>query len=107
MVIMIRFAARVAAFLGNINLAADDRFNVARFGGFVKFRRSKKVPVICDGNRRHSIGYSLFDQGRDLASAVEQAVVGVQMQMNELISRHGWMIAETFLSRKKQAFSER
>ena len=48
----------------------------------------KEVAVIGDGDGGHAAAGRFVNQFRDVASAVEKTVIGVQMQMDETRSCH-------------------
>ena len=81
-------AAIVTASLGNINFAADNGLHAACCCLMIKILRGKKIAVIRDGHSGHAAARGFFGERLDFASAVEKAVVRVQMQVNE--SRRRW-----------------
>ena len=90
---MIAFVAAEAALLGDVGFAADDRFQALGRGGAIKLDRREEVSVVGNRHRRHSQLNRPVHQDRNLAGAVQETVIGVQVQMNELLPRHGRMIA--------------
>ena len=78
----------MAAALGDVNFAADDRFHTARCRLMIKILRCKKISVIRDGYGGHPAARGFFGKLFDFASAVEKAVVGVEMQVYK--SRRRW-----------------
>jgi hypothetical protein len=83
-----RFSAIVPASLGDIHLAADDRLHAARLGRVVKRFRRKKISVIGDSHGRHLAARGFIDDFLEVARAIQQAVIRVQMQVNESGSFH-------------------
>src|ERR1700674_506592 len=66
-----------------VSLASDDRF-YPRSGGLLKeLDRSKHVAVIGHRESFHAGGFRVFDQRPDFVGAVEQAVLRVDVKMNE------------------------
>ena len=55
----------------------------------VKILRGKKITVVGDGDERHTAPRGFLGKLLDFASAVEKAVVSVQMQVNKLRLAHG------------------
>ncbi len=85
-------AAIVAAAARDVYFAADDRLHAARGGFVVKMLGGKEIAVIGDGHGGHAAAGGFVNQFRDVASAVEKTVIGVQMQMDETRSCHGGFI---------------
>jgi hypothetical protein len=83
------FAAVVAAALGNIDFAADYGLYVALTGFIEEIGGCEKVAVIGDGHGGHLLPRSLVQEFGSFARTVEKAVVGVNVQMNELRIAHG------------------
>ena len=78
---------------GDIGLATDDRFQALFVGRLVKFDRAIHAAMVGDRDRRHVAGVRLIHHIRNTASAVEQAVLGVQMKMDKLGMFHGLVTA--------------
>jgi hypothetical protein len=57
-------------------------------GLVIKIRGGEKISVVGHGNRRHPAARGLGRQFADLAGAIEQRVVGVEMKMNEIRRSH-------------------
>ncbi len=83
------FPAVVPAALGDINFAANDGLNVAFAGFMEKIGGGKQVAVVGDGHGRHFQTRGFVQKLGNLASAVQQAVVRVQVQVNKLRIAHG------------------
>ncbi len=101
------FAAVMPAALGHIHFAADDRLHAARLRRLVKRLRSKQVAVIGDRNGRHLAPRRLIHDLFEVASSIQQAIVCVQMQVNESGIFHAERysnLARQFLLRRKKAF---
>ena len=82
----------------DINLAADDRLHAVRGGLMVKIRGRKKIPVIGDGDRRHSAPRGFGGQFTDFTGSVEKGIIRVQMQMDKVRGGH----ARTILNQLRQ-----
>ena len=72
----------------DVGLDPDDRFDPGRGGRLVKFNRSMQVAVISDRDRGHLEGGDFLHQLFHPHGAIEQRVFGVQMKVDEGISRH-------------------
>src|SRR5580693_362662 len=83
MVITIGVAAAGQALLRDIHLASDHRMHALLFGLVVKLYRAKKIAVVRHGDGGHLLLHHQIHQLPDFASAVEQRVVGMTMQVNE------------------------
>jgi hypothetical protein len=83
------FTAIVAAALGEVNLATDDGLYVALARFIEKIGGGEKVAMIGDGHGRHFLTRCFVEEFRDFTGAVQEAVVGVDMQVNELRIPHG------------------
>jgi hypothetical protein len=68
---------------------------------FVKLRRAEQIPVVRNGQGGHAQFHGSLHQARNLAGAVQETVVRVQVQMDKVLGRHGRMIAEILRSTKK------
>ena len=69
----------VAAGARDVYFAADDRLHAARGGFVVEMLGGKEIAVIGDGHGGHAAAGGFVNQFRDVASAVEKTVIGVQM----------------------------
>ena len=75
----------VAAILrGHVDLATDDRLEPGLFGVVVKHEGAVEIAVVGDGRGRAAEGAGRLDQIADADGAVEQAVLGVTVQMDEI-----------------------
>src|SRR5580704_15393688 len=73
-----------------IDLATDDRFYAVGAALLVEFDRAEEITVIAQRQRRHLQLGGAPGQFRDSARSVEQAVLGVDVKMNEGFGRgHG------------------
>jgi hypothetical protein len=54
----------------------------------IKIRRREKVPVIGYGDGRHAPPRRFSREFANFASAIEQGVIGMEMQMYEIRRRH-------------------
>ena len=85
-----RRAGPVAPVAGrDVDLAAEDRVDAALAGGVVEHHRREHVAVLGDSQRRHLQRRCLIEQLVDAAGAVEQRVLGVQVEVDELTHRRG------------------
>ena len=83
------FAAVMAAALGHVDFAADDGLDVALAGLVEKIRGGKPITVVCNGHGRHFLAGRFIQELGGFASSIEQAVIGVNVKMNELRLTHG------------------
>ena len=67
----------------DVDFAADDGLHAARGGFVIEMLGGKQIAVVGDGHGGHAATSRLVNQFRDVAGAVEKAVVGMQMQMYE------------------------
>src|SRR5215472_13450838 len=81
-------AAVVAAAFGKVNFAADDGLDVTLAGFIEEIRSSEKIAVVRDEHGGHLLARCLIQQLGSFAGPVEQAVIGVNVQMNELRLPH-------------------
>ncbi len=78
----------VVVFLADVELASHDRFHPDLVRGIYKMHRAKNIPVIGHGHRGHAKFMNPVNEFLDVASAVEQGVITVQMQVDELVLAH-------------------
>jgi len=81
-------AAIVAAGARDVDFAADDRLHASRGGFVMEVLGGKQITVIRDGHGGHALVGCLIYQFRDVASAVEQTVVGVDVKVDKTGYRH-------------------
>jgi len=72
----------------DVRFAADDRFDAGALCFLVKFNRAVKIAVIGHRDRGHLQFSRFFHQLFYSNSAIEQRILGVEMQVNERIARH-------------------
>ena len=72
-----------AAARREIDFAADDRLDAGLAAFLVKFDRAEKIAVVAQRQRGHFQLGGARGQLRDAAGAVEQAVLGVDVKMDE------------------------
>ncbi len=82
-------AAVLGAALGpssrrHVELAADDRLDAGLLGGQVEVDRAEEIAVIGQGDGREVQVLGLLHQLLELGGPVEQAVLGVHVQVDEL-----------------------
>jgi hypothetical protein len=73
----------------DVDFATDDRLDPLLQGCFIKADRSKKVSMIRDSGGRHFQFSHPVDDRAYFTGAIEKAVIGVKMEMNELRLIHG------------------
>ena len=78
----------VIVFLADVKLAAHDRLDAGLMRRIHKMYRAKDIAVVGHGHGRHAQLVNALDQFLDVASAVEQRIITMQMQMDELIFAH-------------------
>ena len=81
----------VVILLADVKLAPDNRLDARFVRGIHKMHCAKNIAVIGHGDRRHAQLLDAFNQFFDVAGAVEQGVIGMQMQVYEF--RHGSLVA--------------
>ena len=74
----------VVVFLANVKLATDDRLNVKFVRGVDEMHRAKNISVVGHGNRGHAQLFHALAKLFDIAGAIKQGVVGMQVQVDEL-----------------------
>ena len=74
----------VVVFLADVEFAADDRLHASMLGRVDKVDRAKDVAVVGHGHGRHAQFLHALAELFDVTGAVEQGVVGVQVQVDEL-----------------------
>ena len=72
----------------HVNFAADDGFQAALHGRFVKLHRAKQVSVVGDGHRGLFQLRGAVHQPRHLTGAVEQTVIRMKMKVNKIRGCH-------------------
>ena len=82
-VVAVGIAARLVAFLRDIDFASDNGVDALSLGGVIELHGAEKVPVIGHGHRRHFLLFDQLHELIDLACAVEQRIVGVAMQVDK------------------------
>ena len=83
------FAAVMAAALGHVDFAADDGLDVALASFVEKISRGEEIPVVGDGHGRHFLAGRFIQELGGLAGPIEQAVIRMNVKMNELRLAHG------------------
>ena len=75
---------------GQIGLTAKEGFHPCGLGFLIELDRSEHVPVVRDRDRRHVEALDLSDQRSNSVGPIQQAVVGMEMKVDEFRSgRHG------------------
>ena len=86
----IRFLSSVVATaLRHVDFAANDRLDVALASFIKEIGSSKEIAVIGDGYGGHLLAGRFIQKLGRFAGSVEQAVIGVNVKMNELRLAHG------------------
>ena len=67
----------------DVGFQTDDRQDLGGLGFAEKLDGSVHVSVIGQGQRGHAQSFGAFEQIRDLACAVQEAVMAVAMEMDE------------------------
>jgi hypothetical protein len=70
--------------LNEVELATDERFDAFGFGGIVEVDGAKKVSVVGEREGGHAEGNCPVHQAINAASAVEQTVVRMNVEMDEI-----------------------
>jgi hypothetical protein len=78
----------VPASFADVRLTTDDWLNAFAFHRVVEGDGAKHVAMISHGARRHAEFGNAFREGFYLNRTIEEAVIRVQMQMNEILIRH-------------------
>jgi hypothetical protein len=77
-----------------VKLAAEDGLDPGRAGVLVEVDGAEEVPVIGEGERREAQVRGPLDQTLQAGRAVEEAVLRVDVEVNEVASvRHGGLSA--------------
>ena len=74
----------VVVFFADVEFAADDRLHAVLVGGVDKMHRAEDVAVIGHGDGGHAQFLDALAQLFYVTGAVEQGIVGVEMQVDEL-----------------------
>ena len=80
--------------VGHVGLAPDDGPQPRLRGLLVELHGPEEVPVVRDGHGRGAVGHRLLHQVVQAAGAVQQGVLGVQVQVDELPIGHGRPISD-------------
>ena len=85
MVILILFRGSAMILLGaNVKLASQDGLDALSGCGFKKMHRAVNVAVVGNGHGFLSYAVDVRHQFFDIAGAIKEGIVGVQMQVGEL-----------------------
>ena len=109
---MINVAPAAAGFLfqpaarRDIHLAADDGFDALFARGLVKINRAVEHAVVGDGERGEFQFMGLVHQPVQPAGAIEQRILGVQMEMNKVRVRHEGSLTFHREDTKTQSFGQ-
>ena len=86
----------VVVFLADVEFAAHDRLDPGLVRGIHEMHRAKNIAVVGHGHRGHAEFFDALDEFLNVASAVEQGVIAMQMQVDELVLGHEggfWLLA--------------
>lgn len=77
-----------------VDFAADEGFDVVGFGGFVEVDGAEEVAVVGEGKGWHAELVGPVAEGVEAAAAIEEAVVGVDVEVDEWVGfAHGsWVV---------------
>src|ERR1019366_3088020 len=78
----------VIVFLANVEFAANNRFDAGLVRCIHEMHGAKNIAVIGHGHRGHAKFLDPINEFLNVASAVEQRVIAVEMQMDELLLAH-------------------
>jgi hypothetical protein len=67
----------------DVHLAADDRLHPGRHRRLVELHRAEHVAVVGHRDRRHAEGLHAGDEVGDLIRAVQQRILGVEVEVGE------------------------
>src|SRR5579863_4040698 len=81
-------ASVLMAIRRDVNFAADDWLHAAGGGLMEKIRGREKISMVGHRYRGHFLPRRFGSELANFASAVQQRIVGVQMEMNELGRSH-------------------
>ena len=110
--VMINIASPAAGFLfqpaagRDIHFAADDGLDALFTGRLVKINRAIEHAVVGDGQRGKFQFMGLFHQPVQTAGAIEQRILGVQMEMNKVRMRHGDSLTSNHKYTKTQSSTQ-
>ncbi len=74
----------VIVFLADVEFAADDGFDVILVRRIYEMHRAENISVIGHGDGGHAEFFDALAKFFDVASAVEQRIIGVEVQVDEL-----------------------
>jgi membrane-anchored protein YejM (alkaline phosphatase superfamily) len=78
----------VIVFLADVKLASDDGLDADLVRRIYEMHRAKNVAVVRHRDRRHAEFMNPLNKFFDVASAIEQRVIAVEMQVNEFSLGH-------------------
>ena len=70
--------------LDEVDFAADQRLDALRLGLIVEIDRTEKIAMVGERERGHPQRLRAIHQPVDAAGAIEQAVIGVKVEMDEI-----------------------
>src|ERR1035437_3049986 len=88
-IVAVGVAAGFVALLRNVDLAADDRAHAFALGGVVELDGAEQVAVVGHGDGGHLLLDDRIHELADFTSSIEEGVIGVAVQMDERVFRHG------------------
>jgi hypothetical protein len=85
---------------GNINLTADNRLDAGSTSLGVKLQGTKHVSMIGNSHCRHAIFTGSIHQIANANGTVEQAVLGMAMEMDKVGVLHEWHNLEVRIKKR-------
>jgi hypothetical protein len=73
-----------AAARDDVGFNPENRLDACFLRSLVEFERAEHYPVICESHSRHLVLDSGFYEAFDTRGGIEEAVVGMIVEMNEL-----------------------
>lgn len=70
--------------INNVKLTADDGLDAGFFRFGIELRHSEEVPVVGEGNSWHAKGFSPLDEVTYPRCAIQQAIFGMDVQVDEV-----------------------
>ena len=89
MICSVAVAAGFVALLRDVDFTADDRVHAFGLGGVVELDGAEEVTEVGHGDGGHFLFDDRIHELADFTGAVEEGVIGVAVQMDERVFRHG------------------
>jgi ketol-acid reductoisomerase len=84
----------VIVFLANVEFAANNRFDAGLVRCIHEMHGAKNIAVVGQGHRGHAKFLDPIDEFLNVASAVEERIITVQVQMNEGLGHEDFFAVE-------------